>query len=319
MRVLVTGATGFVGRFLCPLLAARGHQVTAAVRQQPDVPVGEAVSTVSVGDIGLDTDWSEALNGIGAIMHLAARTHVLNEKGAESDALYHQVNVGGTTGLARAAVAHGIQRFVFLSSIKALSERSGASALTESTRPVPEDAYGRTKLEAENALQEIAAETGMEVAILRPPLVYGPGVKANLLNLIRACNKRTPLPFGLINNKRSLVYIGNLADALVCLLESKGLTAETFLVSDGEAISTPELVRRISVALDQSSRLMPCPVWLLRLAGVLTARSDTIDRLTGSLEIDDSKIRRQLGWTPPFNMLQGLERTAAWFTDQESR
>ncbi len=319
MRVLVTGATGFVGRFLCPMLAARGHQVTAAVRQLPDVPVEGADSTCSFGDIGPDTDWSEVVSEIDAIMHLAARTHVLNEKGAESDALYHQVNVGGTTGLARAAAARGIQRFVFLSSIKALGERSGANALTESTPPVPEDAYGQTKLEAEKALQEIAAGTGMEVAILRPPLVYGPGVKANLLRLIKACNKRTPLPLGLVDNKRSLVYIGNLADALVCLLESKGLTAETFLVCDGEAISTPELVRRISAALDQSPRLIPCPVWLLRLAGVLTAKSETIDRLAESLEIDDSKIRRQLGWTPPFNMLQGLERTAAWFTDQESR
>jgi len=319
MRVLVTGATGFVGEFLCPLLAKRGHQVTAAVRNIPDTAIKGAVRTVAVGDIGPDTDWSRAVCDIDAIIHLAARTHVMNDRSADPEALYHAVNVDGTMRLAQAAADHGVQRFVYLSSVKALAERSGVRALSESISPAPEDVYGRTKLKAEKALLDMVPGTGMRVTILRLPLIYGPGAKANLLSLIKACDRRLPLPLGLIKNKRSLIYLGNLADAMIRVLEADGLSGELFLVSDGDAISTPELVRRISRALGKSPRLIPIPVLILRLAGVLTGKSDVIDRLTGSLEIDDSKIRQRLGWTPPFNMLQGLEQTAAWFNDQESR
>jgi len=319
MRVLVTGATGFVGRFLCPLLAKRGHQVTAAVRTMPDKAVEGAVRTIAIGTINTDTDWSDALDNIEAVIHLAARTHVMNDRAVDPEALYHEVNVGGTTRLAQAALDRGVQRLLYLSSVKALAERSGGQALNETLTPAPEDAYGRTKLAAEKVLLDIADGTDMRVTILRPPLIYGPGAKANLLSLIKACDKRLPLPLGLVSNKRSLVFLGNLADALICVLETESLSAETFLVSDGEAISTPELVRRISHALGRSPRLVPVPVWMLRLAGSLTEKSDTIDRLTGSLEIDDSKIHQQLDWTPPFSMLQGLEQTAAWFNDQENR
>ena len=319
MRVLVTGATGFVGRYLCPLLTERGHQVTAAVREVPVVAISGANRTVAVGGIGPDTDWSEALDGIEGIIHLAARTHVMKDRATDPEGLYRDVNVGGTTGLAAAAINYGILRFVYLSSVKALAERSGKQTLNESMSPAPEDAYGRTKLEAEKALLAIARGTDMKAVILRPPLIYGPGVKANLLKLLKACDKRLPLPLKLIKNKRSLIYLGNLADALICVLEADGLSVETFLVSDGEAVSTPELVRRISDALGRSPRLAPVPVWVLQLAGALTGKTDIIERLTGSLEIDDSNIREQLGWTPPFSMLQGLAQTAAWFNDQESR
>ena len=314
MRILVTGANGFVGRFLCPLLAARGHQVTAALRQLPGAPVDGAKNMIAVGDMDADTDWSEATNNQDAVIHLAARTHILGEKNAEP--LFRQINVEATRALAAASLKAGVRRFVYLSSVKAQAERSTATALTETMPPLPEDAYGRTKLAAENLLLESARGTGMRVVALRPPLIYGPGLKANLLTLFRACDRRLPLPLALVNNRRSLVYIGNLSDALIRVSEAPALESGVFLISDGEAISTPELVRRISRALGHAPRLLPAPVWMLRMAGVLTGKADTIDRLTGSLVINDDKLRHAMGWTPPFNMIQGLERTVEWFRDQ---
>jgi len=318
MRILVTGATGFVGRFLCPVLTARGHQVTAAVRHVPEIAIEGAEKTIVVGDIGPDTDWSEALSGQAAIIHLAGRSHVMNDRQSTSEALYHKVNVVGTSILAEAAVKEGIRKFIFLSSVKAMAERSKGEALTETTPPRPEDAYGRTKLEAEQALLKVASSSAMTVVNLRTPLVYGPGVKANLLRLITACDQRLPLFLESVSNKRSLVFLGNLTDALACVVEAEGLSTETFLVSDGEAVSTPELIRRISKALGRAPRLLPVPVWALTLAGTLTGKSQALDRLTGSLVIDDRKLRDVVGWTPPFNMLQGLNQTAEWFFGQES-
>ncbi len=314
MRVLVTGAAGFVGRFLCPLLFVRGHHVTAAVRSVPDEPINGVDHTTVIGAVCADTNWSNALIDQDIVIHLVARTHVLGETNGES--LYQQVNVDGTETLAKAAIKSGINRFLYLSSIKALAESSGPKALDEGMTPMPEDAYGRTKHQAEKILLELARETAMETTILRPPLVYGPGAKANLLNLIKACDRRLPLPVALIKNRRNLVYLGNLTDALICLAEAKGADGEIFHVCDGEAVSTPELVRRISSALGRTPRMIPVPVGLLKIAGFLTGKSDAIDRLTGSLEVNDDKLRRVVGWTPPYNMIQGLEQTAEWFHAQ---
>jgi nucleoside-diphosphate-sugar epimerase len=311
MRILVTGATGFVGRYLCPVLSARGHLVTAAVRSMPDELIKGTKHTVAVGEVDGETDWSEAVVEQDAVIHLVARTHVMGE--TDNDQLYYQTNVEGTRALATAAIKAGVGRFIFLSSIKALAEESGQSTLTEDMIPIPEDAYGRTKLEAEQILLKCASGTDMNTTIVRPPLIYGVGAKANLLKLLKACDKGVPLPLGLINNRRSLVSLGNLADALAVLVEAAGVDHEIFHVSDGDAISTTELVRRISFALGRSPRLVPVPVWVLKLAGKMTGKSDTISRLTGSLEMTNDKLRRVVGWTPPYNMIQGLQETAEWF------
>jgi len=319
MRVLVTGATGFVGRHLCPLLAEQGHVVTAAVRVVPEQAVQGVGPIVQVGEISPDTDWQDALSAQDVVIHMAARTHVMNESGPESEALYEQINVGGTAALAKAAASAGVRRLIFLSSVKALGESSGETPLTEETGAAPEDAYGRTKREAEKELLRIAETTGLEAVILRPPLIYGPGVKGNLLSLFRACDKGLPLPLRQIHNRRTLVYLGNLTDAILQCLDHPGAGNEIFLVSDGEAVSTPDLIRHICQNLGRSSRLLPFPVWCLHLAGKILGKSDAINRLTGSLEVSNAKICKQLDWTPPFNMIQGFERTAEWYLNQKSR
>jgi len=313
MRVLVTGATGFVGRFLCPLLAERGHDVIAAVRTPPEILIDGLSGLVNVGEIGPETEWTDALDRVDAIIHLAARAHVMDDLSPDPEACYHRTNVEGTICLAQAATRSGIKRFIYLSSVKAMAEESGTDPMTESMPAQPGDAYGRTKLAAEEALQRIATEAGMTYIILRPPLIYGPGAKANFLSLLKACDRRIPLPLASIRNKRSLIYLGNLADALICCLEDSRGAIGTFLVSDGEAVSTPELICRISLALGQAPRLLMFPVPLLRLAGLMTGKAAAISRLTGSLDMDVSEIQKRLGWTPPFNMIQGLERTAEWF------
>lgn len=311
MRILVTGANGFVGRYLCPVLTARGHHVTAAVRSAPERAITGASHTVVVGEVNGNTNWVDVLAGQDALIHLVARTHVMGE--SDNDHLYYDVNVGGTTALAQAAIEAGVKRFVYLSSIKALAEKSGTVALREDMEPAPEDAYGRTKLEAEKVLLDCTRETGMMTSIVRPPLVYGAGAKANLLKLIEVCDRRVPLPLAMTNNRRCLIYLGNLADALAVVVEADDIDGEVFHVSDGEAVSTAELVRRISSALSRKPRLFPVPVWILKVLGALSGKSETIDRLTGSLEINDEKIRSVVGWTPPYNMLQGLQETAEWY------
>jgi len=319
MRILVTGATGFVGRYLCPLLAAQGYAVTAAVRSAPERGIDGVETVVQVGEIGPDTAWRAALEGQDAIIHLAARTHVMNETETDSEAIYERINVGGTTGLAKAAAEAGVRRLIYLSSVKALGESSGGEPLTEETLPAPEDAYGRTKREAEKMLLQIIETSNLEVVILRPPLIYGPGAKGNLLSLLRACDKGLPLPLGQIRNRRSLVNLENLADAIVLCLDHPNAANEIFLISDGEALSTPGLIQHICQGLGRPSRLLPFPVWGLRLAGKILGKTDAIDRLTGSLEVSNAKIHQQLDWTPPVNMIQGFERTAEWYLNQRNR
>ena len=309
MKVLVTGGTGFVGNALCAHLARRGFLVRAAARSKPG---DERSDTVVVGDIGAHTDWSAALEGVNQVVHLAARVHIERDSSRAPLAEYRGVNVEGTRRLARMAAERGVRRFVFLSSAKVNGEVT-RTPCKEADPPRPEGAYAVSKWEAEQALMQLGPETGIEWVILRPPLVYGPGVRANFLKLMRAVAAGIPLPLASIDNRRSLLYLGNLVDAIRTCLEHPDACDRTFLVSDGDDLSTPGLIRRLAQALGGPSRLLPMPVALLSLAGAMTGKSAAVERLVGSLQLDSTAIRETLGWTPPFSVDQGLQETARWF------
>jgi nucleoside-diphosphate-sugar epimerase len=313
MRVLLTGATGFVGRALCPALVAAGHDVAAAVRNpdHPDIPENATVHVVP--DIGPETDWTSALSGANAVIHLAARAHVMKEHARDPMAEFNRINAEGTGCLARAAAKAGIGRFVYLSTVKVMGERS-AAPFRETDTPRPEDTYGKSKLAGEQALTTAAADTGLEPVILRAPLVYGPGAKGNFLALMKLCQAAPPLPFSATDNRRSFIYLGNLVDAIGQCLTADGAAGETYFVRDAEDLSTPALIRHVAAALGRPARLFPAPAGFLRLAGAITGKAQAISTLLGDLQVDDEKIRRQLGWNPPFNVVQGLKETAAWFS-----
>ncbi|NIU05472.1 MAG: SDR family oxidoreductase [Gammaproteobacteria bacterium] len=311
MRVLVTGATGFVGRALCRELLRRGHTVVAAVRREAELPDG--CETRLVAEIGPDTDWSATLVGIDAVAHLAARVHVMRASAADELAAYRRTNVEGTLRLARAAAQAGVERFVFLSSIKVMGEVSPHGPLTEADPPRPQDPYAVSKLEAERGLSEVAGRYAMGLVILRPPLVYGPGVKGHFHSLLRLVDRGVPLPLGAIDNRRSLLYLGNLADAIGLCLSHPAAPGKTFLLRDGEDLSTPDLVRRLAAALGRRSFLFSFPPsWLLPMARAL-GRGGQAERLLGSLCLEDRPIRQELGWPPPFTVQDGLRETAEWY------
>ncbi len=314
MKILVTGANGFVGQATCAALRQAGHTVLPAVR----VPYGLADEVV-VGNIHAQTDWRAALAGVDAVVHLAARVHLMDDKAADPLAQYRAVNVAGTLQLAQQAHTAGVKRFVYISSIKVNGEER-ACAYTETDTPAPEDHYARSKWEAEQGLHQLAAATGLEVVILRPPLVYGPGVGANFLALMRAIARGLPLPLGAIDeqhSRRSLIFVGNLADAIACCLVHPAAAGETFLVSDDDDVATSELARRIGAALGRQARLIPVPYRLLNMLGRITKKSALVRRLTEPLTSDSQAIRRTLGWTPPFTLDKGLQATAAWFHNRQ--
>ncbi len=315
-RVLVTGATGFIGRALCPQLLRAGHEVSAAVRGKDDknipLDIPGGVTPHPIPDIGPETDWQAALSGIDAVIHLAARVHVMKEKNRDPLAEFNRVNAEGTARLATAAAEAGVKRFVYLSTIKVMDETS-SSPFLETDTPRPEDAYGISKLAGERVLADIAKKSKMEPVVLRPPLVYGPGVKGNFLALLRLCQMAPPLPFSAVDNRRSFIYVGNLADAILCCLTHKDSGGRTYFVRDGEDLSTPDLIRRVAAAMGRPARLFPAPQGLLRLAGLVTGKSRSIAVLLGNSQVNDEKIRSELAWTPPANVIQGLNETASWF------
>lgn len=305
-RVLVTGANGFVGQALCPLLENAGWSVSKAVRSNRE-------GCIAVGDIGPDTDWRAALDGTDAVVHLAARAHIMQDTARDPLAAYRAINSAGCENLARQAAHAGVKRLVYISSIKVNGENTADRPFHESNTPHPQDPYGVSKWEAELALQRVATETGLEIAILRPPLIYGPGVKANFLRLMNLIARGLPLPLGLVKNRRSLLYLGNLTDAIRACLSHPAAAGKTYLLSDGDPLSTAGLVRHLAAALGKSATLLPIPPSLLHLAGLLTGKRAEVARLLDSLEIDGTAIRRELDWQPPYTLEQGLAATVDWY------
>lgn len=308
MKILVTGASGFVGRELVRRLVqpGRDHLVLAAVRSAVcEVPTTVQVCTIPAIDGA--TDWSALCAVCDCVVHLAARVHVMQDAAADPLAEFRRVNVDGTLNLARQAAAAGVRRFVFVSSIKVNGESTLAGRpFTAADAPAPGDPYGQSKLEAELALRRLAEVTGMEFVIIRPPLVYGPGVRANFAALMGAVTRGIPLPLGAIQNRRSLVALANLVDLISVCLTHPQAKNQLFLVSDGEDVSTPELIRRMAQALGRPARLLPVPPCLLRLGAVLFGRGETVRRLGESLQVDIEYTRNQLQWTPPLTLDQGL-------------
>lgn len=313
MKVLLTGASGFIGRALLPRLQKDDHVVFAAVRRPAGLPDERLI-----GNIGPATDWKNAVRGCEVVVHLASRVHVMRETATDSLAANREINTAGTLNLARQAAAAGVRRFVFASTVKVNGE-GREQPYRENDEPAPEDAYAISKFEAEAGLRAISRETGMEIVILRFPLVYGLGVTANFLRLLQIVDRGLPLPFGSINNRRSLIYLGNLVDVISLSLAHPAASNKTWLVSDGEDVSTPVLVRRIATALGRPARLLPVPTGVLRGLGAVTGKRKEMGRLLGSLAVDSSAIRRELGWVPPYTMGEGLAETARWFREQKAR
>lgn len=311
MKILVTGANGFVGQAMCSRLATEGHVLVGTVRTAMP-PFVE--SCFPVGDLGPDTDWKAALMGCEAIVHLAARVHVMHDDLADPLSGFRKVNVEGTRRLAEQAVASGVRRFVFVSSIKVNGEFTFPGHLfSAEDKPEPVDAYGLSKWEAEQILLTIAARSGLEVVIVRPPLVYGPGVKANFARLMGLIWRGVPLPLGSVKNRRSLVGLDNLVDFLLRCIEHPRAVGQTFMVADGNDLSTPELIRQISAAMGLQPRLIPFPVEVLRFGGRLMGRPDQVERLIGSLQVDINHSCITLDWTPPVSFEVGIRRTVGAF------
>lgn len=269
-------------------------------------------------DLASDAHWQNALHGVHIVLHCAARVHVMNDQSTDPLTEFRRVNVEGTLRLARQAAAAGVKRFIYLSSIKVNGEGThlGAPYLADA-QPAPTDPYGISKMEAEQGLLALAAETGMQVVIIRPVLVYGPGVKANFLSMMRWLQKGVPLPFGAIHNSRSLVALDNLVDLIAICIDHPAAANQTFLVSDGEDLSTTELLRRMGVALGKPARLLPVPSRLLEVAAAILGKQALAQRLCGSLEVDISKARELLNWTPPVNVEDALRKTASYFLEHQ--
>lgn len=304
--MLVVGASGFVGRALCRHLLTHGHRVIAASRRADGLPPGTEHRVL--GDLGQPQDWAALLSGVDRVVYLAARVHVMNDTAANPLEAYRAVNVRAPLALAQAAARQGVTRFVYLSSVKVNGEQS-AVPLTEQDTPAPTDPYGVSKWEAEQQLLALGQERGPEIVILRPPLVYGPGVKANFLQLARAVRLGLPLPLGAVNNRRSMVYVDNLVDAIRFALDTPGLGGQTFFVSDGPDLSTREVVRVLASATGRPARLLGVPPRWLELLGRAVGQPGVVQRLTGSLQVDAGQLRAA-GWQPPFTVQEGLTITA---------
>jgi nucleoside-diphosphate-sugar epimerase len=310
MRLLVTGGTGHLGGALLRRLATEtAWQLRAAVRTAPDT-VAETVAGceyVAAGDLAA-ANLTGVAAGCQVVVHTAARVHVMGESGPSALAEYRRVNVDGTLNLARDAARCGVRRFIFLSSVKVNGESTLPGApFSETDDAHPQDPYSISKWEAELALRELCARAGMEYVVVRPPLVYGPGVRANFLALATAVKRGLPLPLGAVRNRRSLIATDNLVNFLQRCIEHPAAANETFLVSDGQDLSTADLVRGMAAALNRPARLLPVPCGLLRAAGILTGRHLQIQRMLENLQVDIGKARQQLSWTPPFSVQEGLQ------------
>lgn len=310
-RVLVTGATGFVGRHLCRRLSASGYHVRAALRSANASPEG-AAETVVVGDITLQTDWSTALQDVDHVVHAAARAH-LSREALAGPSLFDETNAFGTQGLVAASARAQVKRFILLSSVKVNGEESDGDAYTPFDIPNPQDAYARSKWQAEQFVAQVCAANAMKYVIVRPPLVYGAGVQANFLRLMRWVDRGYPLPFGAIRNKRSFVSVWNLADLIESTLRNSVAVNRTWMVADGEDLSTAELVRRLAAAMGRHAHVFPVPESALRFGGRLIGRRAEISRLCGSLRVNLAQTLSLLGWKPSISVDAGLAKTIEWY------
>ncbi|MBI4965389.1 MAG: NAD-dependent epimerase/dehydratase family protein [Desulfomonile tiedjei] len=311
-RILVTGATGFIGSQLCRVLGNAGYEVVGAVRDSRSNQTS-CSRLVRIGDVGPDTDWSEALKEVSAVVHLAGHAHRMEEPPGQSAGIHERVNTQGTLKLASQALDAGVRRLVFMSTVKVNGETSGDRQFSEADDPHPVGPYATSKWRAEDGLKEIAAKSRLEIVVIRPPLVYGPGVRANFLALLRAVDRGVPLPLACIENKRSLVGVRNLAHMVECCVSHPGAAGNVFFVSDETDISTPELIRAIARVLDRPARLIPVPLWLVRGALGLVGKSESLKRLALSLTVSTATAREVLQWTPRYSLSDELNRTGQWY------
>ena len=313
--ILVTGASGFLGRNLVTQLSNDGCRLRKIARSSL-----KSLGAIGVGDIGYQTNWGDHLLGVATVIHLAARVHVMQDQSVDPLAEFRRVNVEGTLNLARQAASQGIRRFIFISSIKVNGEFTELGSLftaEDVLRPI--DPYGISKMEAELGLREIASQTGMEVVIIRSPLVYGPGVKANFRNMMSWLYKGVPLPFGAIHNKRSLVGLGNLVDLIITCIEHPNAANQVFMVSDDHDLSTTELLAKVASCMGKKPLLLPVSPKMLQLGLLVLGKKDFSQRLCSSLQVDISKTKTLLGWRPPISVDEELHETVADFLATKSR
>lgn len=316
VNIFITGANGFVGKALCEELLSRKFHVRAVVRSaEKQKQLIEKFREIECGvqENFHKTDWLPFLEGIDTIVHLASRVHVMNEQLENPLNEYRRINVNLTEQLAEAAIKAGVKRFVYISSVKVNGEVTTENQkFKESDIPCPQDFYAQSKLETEQALQKIAANSDLEIVILRPPLIYGEGVKANFLKLIQTINKGWPLPLGAIHNQRSLIYVKNFADAIIACIQNEKAKGQIYLVSDNEDVSTPELIQKLAVAMNKPARLISIkPSWL-KFVGKITGKQEAVQRLLSSLQIETSKIRDELGWIPAYTMEEAFRHSFAY-------
>jgi nucleoside-diphosphate-sugar epimerase len=310
--ILITGANGFIGRHLCQVLLDNGVEFCAACRQKKQNPMFQ--NAITVGDIGPETNWADALRDVKVVIHLAARVHVMHDKAVDPLAEFRHVNVDGTLNLARQAAEHGVRRFIYISSIKVNGEGTQLDRpFFADNNPAPSDPYAISKYEAEQSLLKLASETEMDVVIIRPPLVYGPGVKANFLSMMRWVNKGIPLPLGAINNKRSLVAVENLIDLIIRCIEHPAAANEVFLVGDDYDLTITELLKKMGLALNKPAKLIPVPAKILYILAKILGKKDMAVRLLGSLQVDIEKTKKLLNWKPPVSVDDALKKTAIDF------
>lgn len=316
--ILVTGATGFVAKSLIPYLSKSGHQVRAALRGSDSPSWLRDVEKMSVGDIDAETDWSQTLQGIDCVIHLAARVHVMKETEANPLDAFRMVNVEGTTRLYQQASQAAVKRFLFLSTIKVNGESTNQSPFQADDPKVPADPYGVSKKEAEDRLLSLAKESDTEVVIIRPPLIYGPGVKGNFLRLAKLVSLSWPLPLGNTENKRSLVYIDNLCSFLTTCVEAPNCGNQVFLVSDGSDLSTTDLFKLMAQGLGKRSFLFSFPASLIHFFARMLGRTSEYDRLFGSLQVSIEKNKELVDWTPPVSPEEGIQATMKWYSGREN-